>query len=111
MDVKKLKQLIDLLGENGEPRETPEVDIGLAVGDKIIIRCVTHYYTGRVVAVTDAVIKLRDAAWIASTGRWANALETGELDEVEPYPGTCYLNRGAVVDWSPWNHPLPREVK
>jgi hypothetical protein len=108
MDVKKLKQLIELLAENGEPQTA---DIGLAVGSKVIIRCVTHYYTGCVGAVTPAVIELRDAAWIASTGRWANALKTGELDEVEPYPDTCFINRGAIVDWAPWQHDLPRAVK
>lgn len=52
----------------------------------MFVRTVTHYYTGRVVGVSDKAILLEDAAWIADTGRFADALRTGILSEVEPYP-------------------------
>jgi hypothetical protein len=54
---------------------------------------------------------LDDAAWIADTGRFAEALETGQFSEIEPYPGTCYVAVGAIVDLSEWPHQLPRETR
>ncbi len=83
----------------------------LAVGAPVIVRTVTHYYTGRVVAIEDGFVVLSDAAWIADTGLWSQALTTGELNEVEPYPAGCAVALGAMVDVSPWNHPLPTEKK
>ena len=68
------------------------------LGKNYFIRTVTHYYTGRLVRVTAQELVLEDAAWIADTGRFANALETGELQEVEPFPvGQVIVGRGAVV--------------
>jgi len=81
------------------------------VGAKLYIRTVTFHFTGRVSYLSADEIVLDDAAWVADSGRFAKALETGELSEVEPYPGMCSIGRGAVVDASPWDHELPRSVK
>jgi hypothetical protein len=105
LTLKQARELVTLFaGQRGKSHS-------LRVGDTIFIRTVTLYYTGRVESVTDADIVLEDAAWIGNTVRWAKTLSTGELDEVEPYPGKCVVSRNAIVDWSPWGHPLPREVK
>ena len=78
----------------------------------VLIRTVTHYLTGRVVDVTSQEIVLEDAAWIASTGRFEQALRTGELDEVEPFPsGRVIVGRGAIIDCAAWSHDLPLAVK
>ncbi len=77
-------------------------------GRNVFVRTVTHHYTGRLAGVQDGFLKLEDAAWIADDGRFATALETGELNEVEPYPGTAYVAVGAIVDISEWLHDLPR---
>lgn len=81
------------------------------LGKGVFVRAVTHYYTGRLAAITPTELVLDDAAWIADTGRFATALGTGALNEIEPYPGRCYVSRGAVVDVAEWPHPLPRETK
>jgi hypothetical protein len=83
------------------------------VGEKVFIRTVTYHYTGQVVSIDAATIVLMDAAWIADSGRWATALETGTLSEVEPYPaGTLvYISRAATVDVTVWGHALPRTQK
>jgi hypothetical protein len=83
------------------------------IGEKVFIRTVTYHYTGQVVAVDAGMITLRDAAWIADSGRWATALKTGELSEVEPYlPGQLvYVGRGAIVDVTAWTHGLPTVQK
>jgi len=92
--------------------ETQKMESPVKVGEKVLIRCVTHYYTGKVEIVTDEEIILSNAAWIADMGRFSEALKNGTLSEVEPYPdGLISINRGAVVDVAPWNHELPRVVK
>lgn len=82
----------------------------LEVGTKVFIRTVTYHYLGCIEAVTDSDIVLSDASWVADSGRWSNALTTGELSEVEPYPDKCVVSRAAIVDWSEWQWELPREV-
>ena len=79
-------------------------------GKSIFIRTVTSYYTGRVVRATRSYFVLDQAAWIASTGRFADAMRTGVFSEVEPYPDGCLVRvaRGAIVDVTDWPHPLPR---
>jgi len=81
------------------------------VGQAYIIRTVTMYYTGRLERVFSGELVLSEAAWIADTGRWSEALSTGRLAEVEPYPGQCIVSRAAIVDVAPWPHPLPRDVQ
>jgi len=78
------------------------------VGDVVFVRTVTYHYTGRISALYSGEIVLEDAAWIADSGRFGAALATGELNEVEPYPGSVVVSRGAIVDVSAWVHPLPR---
>ena len=80
-------------------------------GQKVIIRTVTHYYTGQVESIDDHWIALSDAAWIADTGRWAQALANGTLSEIEPYPNGCWIAGGSVVDVAPWDYALPRDSK
>lgn len=83
----------------------------IAVGRPVFIRTVTHYYTGRIVEASSELIVLEDAAWVADTGRFSEALSTGTLREVEPFPHPVAVSRGALVDVTDWPHPLPREVK
>ena len=81
------------------------------IGNNVLVRAVTFYYTGKLAAIEDGFLVLEDAAWIADTGRFSAALAKGALNEVEPYPDICYVSVGAVVDVSPWHHDLPRSVK
>jgi len=85
------------------------------VGQNVFLRKITMIFTGRVVAnYIDAnvrVVELADAAWIADTGRYANAVATGKFAEVEPYPDNVVIKvplgdlvDGFVIDW-----PLPRK--
>lgn len=77
----------------------------------VFIRTVTHHYTGRLVGNDEHWLELDDAAWIADDGRFANALASGTLSEVEPYPDRCLIGVGAVLDVSEWLHDLPRTQK
>lgn len=76
-------------------------------GDQLIIRTVTMTLTGKVVAYSPTWIMLDSAAWIADSGRWANAIVDGTLSEVEPMGDGVRVARAAIVDVTPWRHPLP----
>jgi len=70
------------------------------VGGLYMIRTVTMIVTGKLVAIDDHEITLTNAAWIADTGRYAQAVESAEFAEVEPYPDIrdVAVGRGALVD-------------
>jgi hypothetical protein len=105
-DLGALAPLHDALLEEGIQRMS-----SLQVGKAYLVQTVTHYYTGRLSAVTLAELVLEDAAWIPSTGRFHEALRTGTLEEVEPFLDPVTVNLGAVVAVTPWRHALPREAK
>ena len=86
------------------------MDITSLIGKNVIVRTVTNYYTGSLVSCAE-YLHLEDAAWIADTGRFATALATGKLSEIEPYPADCWVAAGSVVDISEWRHELPRTQK
>jgi len=81
------------------------------VGTKVFVRTVTYHYTGEIVSTEGKWLKLKDAAWVADSGRWGKALAEGTLSEVEVYPNEVLINVDSIVDVSVWNHPLPRETK
>ena len=86
----------------------------LRVGNNVLIRTVSFFLTGEIVAMGDGFIVLQQAAWIADTGRFADALRTGELNEVEPVntqDTLAEVSVGAIVDAFTWDHALPRAVK
>jgi hypothetical protein len=69
------------------------------IGKCYLIRTVTMIDTGRLVEVTPHELVLTDAAWIADTGRFADALKSLQFLEVEPFPdGRVIVGRGAVID-------------
>lgn len=67
-------------------------------GKNVLIRTVTNFYTGRVIEENSKFLKLEKAAWIADTGRFADALASSNFGEVEPYPRTVIVMKAAMVD-------------
>lgn len=100
----ELKQINSLFGNaDSHPYE---------IGANYFIRTVTHYFTGRLVAVHSQELVIEDAAWIADTGRYADAIKSGDFNEVEPYPnGRVIIGRGSVIDSWKAEFVLPREQK
>lgn len=69
------------------------------VGTNYLIRTVTMIDSGRLVWVGEHELVLEDAAWIADTGRFADAVAKGEFSEVEPFPaGRVIIGRGGIID-------------
>ena len=83
------------------------------IGCSYLVRTVTNYFSGNLVAVYEHELVLTKAAWIADTGRFSEALKTGVMSEVEPIPGQVIIGRGAIVDVCEWpeGKPLPDQVK
>ena len=101
----EMKQLQSIF--NGGTKKTCSMEIGKCY----FIRTVTLYYTGRLISITDSDFVLEDAAWIADTGRFSDALKTGDLNEVEPFPKNVIVDRGGIIDSCEWDHELPRAKK
>jgi len=80
------------------------------VGQKLFIRTVTYHAVGKVVKKIGKLWELKDASWVADSGKFGNAIKTGELDEVEVV-GQMWLNTDCIVDMFPWKHSLPKETK
>lgn len=78
------------------------------VGEKYFFRTVTYHMTGRVKRVIGNLVELENAAWIADSGRFMQAIKEGKLNEVEPV-GRAFLNIRCVVDFFPWKHALPEK--
>lgn len=83
------------------------------IGASYLVRTVTNYFSGNLVAVYEHELVLTKAAWIADTGRFSQSLKTGIMSEVEPIPGDVIIGRGAIVDVCEWpeGKPLPDTVK
>lgn len=108
LTVKEAKALQSLLKGGSESAPSP-----YQIGQPYFFRLVTHYLTGRVKRVTPKEIVLSEAAWIADTGRFSEALATGKLNEVEPFPQDeeVIIGRGALIDAIRWKHALPTSTK
>ena len=109
MDINNLtigqaKELADMIGQ-------PIASCPYRVGDCVLIRTVTMTQVGRITAVHPGELVLDDAAWVADTGRFHQAIATGELSEVGAVHGPVIVGRGAIVDVYRWRHKLPVATK
>lgn len=109
-DLDELKNALTLVGEPVATAPTVTTNGFLEIGKAYLIRTVTLYQVGRVVAVSGQFVKLEEASWIADTGRFATALKSGEFSEVEPV-GESYINLGSIIDAFPFEHKLPTVQK
>ena len=78
--------------------DTPNMATGESaykVGKNYQLRTVTHIITGRLLRICHDGLVVTDAAWIADTGRFAQAVASAEYGEVEPYPDGAEV----IVNW------------
>ena len=75
-----------------------------------LIRTVTYHLVGTVVGESNGFLCLKNASWVADSGRFGEALANGTLAEVE-YVGEALVNRASIVDAFPWKHALPAQSK
>ena len=81
------------------------------VGEKYFIRTATYHHVGRLSAIYENELVLSEASWVADSGRFNNALVSGELNEVEPFVNPVIIARGGIIDVTVWDGELPTKVK
>lgn len=109
LTIGQIKQLKYMLGG----AEAVTAAHPFEIGKNHFIRTVTHHFTGKLVEVYPTELVFVDVAWIADSGRFAQAMATGEMGEVEPYPSShrVIIGRGALIDCKAVDWELPRSQK
>ena len=95
MTIKQVRELTALLGIAGTPKTS-----AYEIGANYLFRTVTHIVTGKLLEIHSDGLVVTDAAWIADTGRYAQAVAKGSFNEVEPYPdgARVVVNFAAMID-------------
>jgi len=95
-------------------KKTKKVQSPIRVGNKVLIRTVTHYHTGLIADIQSKPVPhlvLVNASWVSDTGRFNKALMESKLNEVEPFPCPVAVLLGAGVDITDWTGTLPDVVQ
>jgi len=85
-------------------------DLNSMIGKSWFIRTVTYHLVGKIEKRIGDFFVLKDASWVADSGRFTQAIKKGTLNEVEPV-GDALVNIHAITDAFPWRHKLPTEQK
>lgn len=101
MTIGQFKELSALFNKPHGTRRVP-----FKIGDKLFIRTVTLYYTGEVKDIVGSWIVLKDAAWIADTGRFHDFLKEGKCNEYESFLCDVKIPMDSVIDITEWTHVL-----
>ena len=110
LTIREAKKLVKIFGQQVPNDANP---FNNWIGKNVFIRTVTMIQVGKLDAVYANELVLSNAAWIADTGYFADALRNPEkLDEIEPWPdGKVIIGRKAIIDVCLWTHALLRSVK
>jgi len=107
LTIGEIKEINSLIGNNAKIQEKSMFEVGKAY----FIRTVTMHLVGKLIGINNKELLLKDASWVADSGRFHDALKTGELNEVEPFVDDVIVNREAIVDATFWRHLLPNVQK
>jgi hypothetical protein len=110
MDLKALKELIEILETKQEPETKLEKTHPYTIGQNLLIRTVTMYFVGKLVEVYDTELVLDNTSWVADTGRFSECLEKGTFSEVEYIGKRTIVGRGAIIDVNIFNNELPKKT-
>ena len=117
LTVGQVKEMVALFCSSNAAAETVEISsenvlvAPVKIGEAYLFRTVTHIEVGEVLSVDGVFITLKNASWIADTGRYHDCLANGVFNEVEPYPDTTTINSSSLINYAPWYHQLPKEQK
>jgi len=81
------------------------------VGKKYFFRTVTYHLIGEVEEIVGDFLKFKKEtiSWVADSGRFMEAIDSGQLKEVEPVKVSGGINTNAITDYFEWEHELPRK--
>lgn len=68
------------------------------IGQKIFARLATYHISGEIIAIDGMWLTLKDAAWIADSGRFSDFLNGSPPSEVEPFVEEVYINLNSAID-------------
>jgi hypothetical protein len=88
----------------------PKEQCMFEIGEKVFIRTVTFHYIGEISERDGDWLTLKNASWVADSGRFHVAIRDGKLNEVE-FVGDASVNLATATDALPWKHDLPSESK
>lgn len=94
----------------GEDESTDVSSLDDFVGKKLFIRTVTYHLIGEVRERVGQFFHLKNASWVADSGRFMNAIKDGTLSEVEPV-GEAFVNVNSITDMFIWKHTLTQSQK
>lgn len=80
-------------------------------GHYMYFRCVTYHYVGKIERVLPYEVLLSNPVWVADSGKWQRAYETGELTDYMHGPDYLLLGRLSIVDAGPWTAAPPKYIK
>lgn len=80
---------------------TPFVPHPYIEGEKYFIRTVTLYFTGILKEIYPGELVFDTVTWIAETGRFGEAIQSGIFNEQESYGDNVIINRGSIIDIKP----------
>lgn len=106
MTIGQGKELVAMFGSTQQLGMKP---VPFEVGKAYFFRTVTYHFTGRITSIVGDFLVLEEAAWIGDSGRFAYAMKSGKLEEVEPFPqdAPVLLNWTTITDAVEWAHALP----
>lgn len=96
-------------------QEEEKIDISSLenlVGKSWLFRTVTYHILGKVECKIGKWLKIKNASWVADSGRFMNFIKDGiqSNSEIEPV-GDMFLNLDSVTDFFFWKHKLPDSQK
>lgn len=111
LTIGQVKEIRSLLGDY-QPTNKPHP---FEIGENYFIRTVTMSHVGKLKAVYGDILVFSDASWVADCGRLNDmvrgGLEAISSSEVEPFVNDIYVGRGALIDMTKYNFPLPNKQK
>ena len=111
LTIEQAKELANLLNNKTESSKSHPFEIG----KNYFIRTVTMSFVGKLKTVFDDTLVLSEASWVADSGRFHNMLKSGlqseSGSEIEPFINDVIVSRGALIDATVYDFPLPTTQK
>lgn len=109
MKERLIEKILEMAVSENEEMKT-SCEHPFKTGDSYFIRTVTYHFVGTIKEIVGKWIVLKDASWVADSGRFNEALEKGTLSEVE-YMDKAIINMDTITDATPWKNKIPKESK
>ena len=112
-ELAELEKLENEVSVKKNKIKSKDMETPFEIGKKYFIRTVTYFTIAEVENIIGGflVFKKSTISWIADTGRFQQAMNDGELNEVEPVKAAGGLNINSITDYFEWSFDLPRTQK